>query len=272
VQFESETTVREVEEVYLWRGSSEERALRSMWGKVGRFTYYDQQLDYPDWSRKMVLDFGGNEGNLLLDHNCTIRPENYYCLDVLKEALAEGRKRFPQANWVHYNRYNCSFNPEGIEGLPIPDIGIEFQMILAYSVFTHTTREEMHSLVSELQALLAPGGALAFTFIDPHFNSWPETYKGNNLQYRLEKIHRTNPTFDVNDLLEQSCGAAWCVLVNGTRLHINSNGSWDNEAQTCLTYNVYYTAEFLQREFPQATIRPPVNGEMQHCCIIRRPA
>ena len=121
MQFESETRVPEVEEVYLWRGSSEERALRSMWGKVGRFSYYDQQLDYPDWSRKMVLDFGGNEGNLLLDHNCTIRPENYYCIDVLKEALEEGRKRFPRAHWVHYNRYNCSFNPEGIEGLPIPE-------------------------------------------------------------------------------------------------------------------------------------------------------
>ena len=83
--------------------------------------------------------------------------------------------------WLHFNRYNCSFNPEGIDGLPIPDMGINFGMILAYSVFTHTTRDEMKELVEQLQARLAPGGTLAFTFIDPHFNAWPETYKGNNL-------------------------------------------------------------------------------------------
>ena len=95
----------------------------------------------------MVLDFGGNAGNLLRDDNCTICPENYYCIDVIQEALDEGRRRFPQAHWVHYNRYNCSLNPEGDRDLPVPDLGIEFDVMLAYSVFTHTTREEMHDLV-----------------------------------------------------------------------------------------------------------------------------
>ncbi|HUS09289.1 MAG TPA: class I SAM-dependent methyltransferase [Pyrinomonadaceae bacterium] len=260
---------KEVEEVYLWRGSTEQRALRSMWGKAGRFTYFNEQLGFPVWRGKKVLDFGGNEGNLLMDNNCTIDPENYYCIDVLEEALAEGRKRFPQAHWIHYNRYNCSFNPEGIRGLPIPDAGINFQMILAYSVFTHTTRDEMHSLVNELQAYLAPGGTLAFTFIDPHFHPWPETYPGNNLNWRLEKSHKTNPSVDVNDLLARSRDADWCALVGGSMLHINRNGSWRDEARQCLTYNVFYTIDFLQKEFPNATIRPPVNGEMQHCCLIR---
>ena len=247
-----------MEEVHLWRGSAEQRALRSQLGKSGQFAYFNQQLDYPNWSGKAVLDFGGNVGNLLLDHDCTIRPDDYYCLDVIREALEEGRKRFPQAHWIYYNRYNCSFNPDGVTGLPIPDIGIEFDMILAYSVFTHTTREEMNDLVEQLRARLAPGGALAFTFIDPHFTAWPETYEGNNLRWRLEKSHETNPTVDVNGLLEQSRGAAWCALVDGTDLYVNDNGVWDNEAETCMTYNVFYTAEFLQREFARATIRPPV--------------
>ncbi len=259
-----------MEEVHLWRGSSEQRALRSLARKSGQFVYFDQQLDYPDWSDKAVLDFGGNDGNLLLDHNCTIRPEKYYCVDVIREALDEGRKRCPHAHWVHYNRYNCSFNPEGIKGIPIPDMGIEFHMILAYSVFTHTTREEMHNLVEQLQALLAPGGTLAFTFIDPHFSPWPETYTGNNLRWRLEKIHETNPTFNVDALLEKGRGAAWCALVDGSELHANCNGIWSNEAQTCLSYHLFYSVEFLHREFPYATIRPPVNGEIQHCCLIRR--
>ncbi|MGH8487902.1 MAG: methyltransferase [Gammaproteobacteria bacterium] len=259
-----------MEEVHLWRGSAEQRALRSQLARSGQFAYFNQQLDYPDWSDKTVVDFGGNAGNLLVDPTCVIRPEKYYCVDVIREALEEGYKRFPQAHWIHYNRYNCSFNPDGVLDLPIPDMGIEFDMILAYSVFTHTTREEMNDLVEQLQARLAPGGALAFTFIDPHFTAWPETYKGNNLKWRLERLQETNSAIDVNGLLGQSLDASWCALVGGTELYINSNGVWDSEAQTCITYNVYYTVEFLQREFPRATIRPPVNGEMQHCCIMRR--
>jgi 2-polyprenyl-3-methyl-5-hydroxy-6-metoxy-1,4-benzoquinol methylase len=257
-------------EVHLWRGSAKQRALRSQVRKSGQFAYFNKQLDYPDWTGKTVLDFGGNAGNLLLNADCTIRPENYYCMDVLQEAIEEGHRKIPQAHWVHYNRYNCSFNPEGIEDLPLPDVGIEFDMILAYSVFTHTTREEMNDLVEQLRARLAPGGTLALTFIDPHFQSWPETYEGNNLKWRLESFHKMNPTLDVNGLLEQSRGAAWCALVDGNQLFVDGNGVWENEAQSCMTYDVYYTVEFLRREFPRATMRPPVNGEMQHCCIIRR--
>ena len=38
----------------------------------------------------------------------------------------------------------------------------------------------MNDLVEQLTQRLVPGGALAFTFIDPHFQSWPDTYEGSN--------------------------------------------------------------------------------------------
>lgn len=255
------------EEVHLWRGSPEQRALRSLAGKFGRFAYFDRELDFPDWTGKKVLDFGGNEGALLLDHDCQISPENYYCLDVISEALAEGRKRFPQAHWFHYNRYNCSFNPQGIKHLPVPDMGVEFDFILAYSVFTHTTREDMHTLLEQLRSRLAAGGALAFTFIDPTYVPWP--YRVNNLRFRLEKNHRMIPAGEIDGLLKKSRDADWCALVDGSEIHVNNSGDWSDEARDCLSYNVYYTVDFLRQEFPEATIRPPVNGEMQHCCLMR---
>ena len=259
-----------VEEVHLWRGSAVQQALRSQAFKSGQFAYFDRQLDYPDWSGKRVLDFGGNAGYLLLNPDCVIRPEDYYCLDVIRETQDDGRSKFPSAHFVHYNRYNCSFNPEGVANLPVPDMGVEFDIILAYSVFTHVGLKEMNDLVGQLQTRLAPGGVLVFTFIDPHFHSWPETYRGNNLNWRLERVRSARPEVDVDGLLEQSRGAAWCALVDGAKLYADADGVWQDEAQTCLTYNVYYTADFLRREFPRATIRPPVNGDMQHCCIIRR--
>jgi 2-polyprenyl-3-methyl-5-hydroxy-6-metoxy-1,4-benzoquinol methylase len=248
-----------IEEVHLWRGSPEQQALRTQLVKATQFAYFDEQLGHPGWRGKRVLDFGGNKGNLLLDPACAIRHQDYYCLDVISEAIEEGRKAFPDAHWTHYNRYNCSFNPDGIVDLPVPDLGVEFDFILAYSVFTHTTREEMNDLVEQLRAPLAPDGLLAFTFIDPHWQS--------NLRWRLEQ---RNPAAEVEALLAKSRNAQWCALVNGTELFVNSNGHWTNTSEACTTYNVYYTEEFMREQFPHAAIKQPINGEMQHCCILSK--
>lgn len=247
-----------IEEVHLWRGTPAERALRSELVKSTQFAYFDEQLDHPDWNNKSVFDFGGNKGNLLRDPLCPIRQQNYYCIDVLREAIDEGRESFPEAHWFHYDRYNRSFNPEGKRDLPVPDLNVQFDFILAYSVFTHTTFKEMKDLVTQLERLLAPGGTLAFTFIDPHWHS--------NLRWRLER----NEVTDVNRLVEAAAQAYWCSLINGTELYVNSDGPWSISSQECATYNVYYTENFLRRQFPGATIRPPVNGEMQHCAILRK--
>lgn len=246
-----------IEEVHLWKGTAEQRALRSQLVKATQFAYFDEQLDHPDWREKRVLDFGGNKGNLLLDPACTIRHRNYYCLDVIREAIDEGCEAFPEANWFDYDRYNCSFNPEGIVDLAVPDLGVEFDSILAYSVFTHTAWDETKDLVEQLCERLAPGGAFAFTFIDPHW--------GSNLRWRLEK---RNSADRVEELLERSREADWCSLVNGTELYVNSSGDYETHSDDCITYNVYYTEGFLREQFPHAKIKQPVNGEMQHCCEI----
>lgn len=250
-----------IEEVHLWRGTPAERALRSQLVKSTQFAYFDEQLDHPDWNGRLVLDFGGNRGNLLRDPSGKIRQRDYYCVDVVREAIEEGRKDFPDAHWVHYNRYNRSFNPEGVRDLRIPDPGLKFDFILAYSVFTHTTFEEMKDLLAQLENLLAPGGTFAFTFIDPHWHA--------NLEWRLTR-GRGSDGLTLEGLLAKAKDADWCSLVNGRELYVNSSGPWNLSAETCATYNVYYTEQFLRREFPRAEVRLPVNGEMQHCAILRK--
>jgi SAM-dependent methyltransferase len=259
-----------MEEVHLWRGTPEQQALRHLHRKFGQFRYFDQQLGHPDWSSKSLLDFGGNQGNLLRDSQQRIRPQDYYCIDVIKEAIEEGRRQFPDAHWIHYNRFNCSFNPNGFRDIPIPRTKTDFEFIVAYSVFTHTTRDEMHELVAQLRLCLAPSGRLAFTFIDPHYSSWPESYQATNLQWRLDQARESNPAVDVISLVEKSRNADWCALVDGSQVHVNGDGI--NPGQEIMTYHVFYTVACMQRAFPDATILSPVNGEMHHCCILRRPA
>jgi hypothetical protein len=97
---------------------------------------------------------------ILVDSNNRIRPQDYYCVDVIEEAIDEGRRQFPEAHWVHYNRYNCSFNPEGTVDLLIPELGVQFDFIVAYSVFTHIARGEMHDLPGQLRPVSSRGERL----------------------------------------------------------------------------------------------------------------
>jgi hypothetical protein len=157
--------------------------------------------------------------------------------------------------------------PNTIEDIPIPELEADVDFIVAYSVFTHIAREEMHDLVGQLRRSLKPGGTLALTFIHPFRVSCPTTYSGNNLRWRLEAAQKTATSLDVTSLLEKARGAAWCALVDGTQLHVESDGI--DRLCRLMTYHVFYTTAFLQQEFPDAKFLPPVNNEMQACCLLR---
>ena len=58
--------------------------------------------------------------------------------------------------------------------------------------------------MDELRLRLNPGGALAFTFIDPHHRSWPGEYEGDNLLWRLRREQEVH----VGGALRQELGAA----------------------------------------------------------------
>jgi hypothetical protein len=40
-----------------------------------------------------------------------------------------------------------------------------------------------------------------------------------------------------------------------------------HEQRTC---HVFHTEGYMKALFPNARVLPPVNNEMQHCCIIRK--
>ena len=244
--------------------------------KRNQFTYFSLQLGEKDWSSKNVLDFGGNIGNMLRDPNCTIDEERYWCFDVIAEAVAKGKAAFPRAHWIFYDRYSFFFNPNGVKNLKLPPLEEEFEYIVAYSVFTNTSRADMLDLVGQLEGKLAKGGTLAFTFIDPNYNSWPGRYDWNNLVWRLDReVHleeEKGNTLDINvqRLVDAAKGAKWLVLVNGEDLYVETEQIRHYEIPEQRTYHTFYTADYMKSLFPHATILPPVNDEMQHCCLISR--
>jgi SAM-dependent methyltransferase len=244
--------------------------------KTGQFTYFAQQLGASNWRGKNVLDFGGNVGNILRDSNSTIDHERYWCIDVVAESIEQGKLEFPHAHWIFYDRHCFYFNPGGVRDLDLPELDLSFDVIVAYSVFTNTPRADMFQLIPQLLDKLAPGGALAFTFIDPHYHSWPDKYPANNLVWRLEREifleGQKGNTLDIDipTLNERAKDASWFVLVNGEDLYLETEEVPEYEPEQQRTYHTFYTVDYMRSLYPAATIMPPANDEMQHCCVIRK--
>lgn len=240
--------------------------------RSGQFTYFSQQVGEPSWRGKKVLDFGGNIGNILRDPNSNIDQELYWCLDVDRDSIEKGKRAYPKSHWLFYDRFSFFFNPHGVPNLPLPDLGQRFDYIVAFSVFTNTTQTDMLQLVEQLENLLADNGALAFTFIDPYCFSWGAPQQRNNLQWRLdlERERGHISAGQVESLDQRAQNADWFILVNGGDLYIETEDVPVYEPEQQETFHVFHTEKYMRTLFPQAMILPPVNNEMQHCCVIRK--
>jgi SAM-dependent methyltransferase len=253
--------------------------------RFGQFKYFDLQLSQPTWRRRTVLDFGGNVGNILKDPSSTIDHERYWCIDVSRDAIERGKELHPNAHWIFYDRHNFAFNPTGIKGLEVPDIGHQFDYILSYSVFSHISKAEMIELVTQLEHRLAANGVLAFTFIDPHFNParpngnlYPGYYDGSNLKQRLERQKQNGSLLEIQLLLKEAKHAEWCTLVNDDDLYVETENVKPYAAGEKKSFCTFYTAEYVKRLFPAAEILAPPHSAyasteeavLQHCCVIRK--
>ena len=74
---------------------------------------------------------------------------------------------------------------------------------------------------------------------------------------------------DVQGLADEAKDAAWFVLVNGEDLYLETEQTRDYAPEEQRTYHMFYTVDYMRSLFPDAEILPPVNDEMQHCCVIR---
>lgn len=246
--------------------------------RKGQFAYFDQQLGEPDWAGKRVLDFGGNVGNILLDPNCRIEQRNYWCIDVSRDSIVTGKRRYPEGHFIFYNRYNFEFNPFGQAELPIPDPGVRFDFIVAWSVITHVSKAETLDLIGQLMPLLADGGRAAFTFLDPHWTP-PEGWGRRselpgltNLHWRLATLQETDPDVDTAGMLARAGEATqtWTTLINDDQLIFDPDDDGLSTDKPPLYYNTYCTQEYMQELFPNGKILDPVRPERFHCLVIEK--
>ena len=73
-----------------------------------------------NWENLKILDFGGSKGNLLRSSKGKILPTNYTSVDVDTEAIALGKKDYPEADWIHLDLYSPVYNPSGTASIELP--------------------------------------------------------------------------------------------------------------------------------------------------------
>jgi SAM-dependent methyltransferase len=229
-----------------------------------QFAYFDELLDRPDWKGGKILDFGGNVGTFLASARDKVNHEDYWCIDINPAVIAHGRQTYPHAHFVHFNRYSPQYNPYGKRNQPIPDCGSKFDIILAFSVFTHVDKKEMIESVAALRDMLAPDGVLAFTFFDPRFDrslSDPKLPRGSSVLGNLGPRGQ----------IEMVKRARWLTVIDDT-LYVEPDDALYHQTRKGNPHESYcsfFTTELVKSLFPGAIIREPVGGEWQHCCIIK---
>jgi SAM-dependent methyltransferase len=233
--------------------------------RATQFPYFDEILARPAWRGRRILDFGGNVGTFLESAGAHVDHEDYWCIDLNPAVIEEGRRVYPRAHFLHFNRYSPQYNPHGVRRQPIPNCaGTKFDFILAFSVFTHVDQTEMLELVRSLRRMLSPEGILAFTFLDPQFDrslSNPSMPRGSNVLFNLgprrsEKVLK---------------GARWFVLLDN-QIYIEPGDALCHQmrrGKALESFCSFFTADYMKSLFPGATIHAPVQREWQHCCVLR---
>jgi 2-polyprenyl-3-methyl-5-hydroxy-6-metoxy-1,4-benzoquinol methylase len=230
-----------------------------------QFPYFDEVLGHPEWKGRKILDFGGNVGTFLTSAADRVDHEDYWCIDINRAVVEQGRLTYPRAHFVHFNRYSSQYNPHGIRNLSIPDCGgVKFDFILAFSVFTHVDVHEMVETVGALRQMLAPDGVLAFTFFDPQYDrslSAPAQPRGSSVLRNLGPRGKS----------EMVRRARWFVIIDD-RLYVEPGNlvcHQTREGKALESYTSFFTTDYMKALFPSATIHRPVCREWQHCCVIR---
>jgi 2-polyprenyl-3-methyl-5-hydroxy-6-metoxy-1,4-benzoquinol methylase len=129
---------------------------------VRRFDYEGCNID---WTTARVLDFGCNVGNYVNWSSEIVPRENYVGLDINEKFINLARIIHPEYQFVHCNKWHQSYNPTGVKNLSIRDcLEGEFDVVVANSVFSHATVEQIRAEISEIYSVLKPGGSLITTF------------------------------------------------------------------------------------------------------------
>lgn len=210
---------------------------------IPSFQYFKRYISVDKTSK--ILDFGSNWGNYIDTNPDVFDNKNYTGVDVDKEAIEQGKKLFPEATWIWYNRYNPIYNPNGEK--VFPKFEHKFDVIVSYSVFSHLDIDETLEILDFLYDNLNPGGKICFSYCNidrPECVDW-------------FRARRENP--------DQIPSQNYAYL-------INNKISLEPPREPVVHFVSFYKTEWLLERLSKynAESKPPYNVWFQDAIVITR--
>lgn len=139
-------------------GSAGEATLREGWQAFGLFRSIYEKHGGRITATTDVLDFGCGWGRIIRYFNRDVRPGHLYGADINPTVLDYCRSSNP---WASFHKIDVL--------PPSPFENGSFDLIYAYSVFSHLSRVAHDAWLVEFERLLRPGGVLIVT-------TWPREF------------------------------------------------------------------------------------------------
>jgi SAM-dependent methyltransferase len=201
------------------------------------YNIFSQNIDI-DYSQVKVLDFGCNQGNYVSRAYKTVKPAQYVGIDLNFPSIEIAKLKHPAYKFIHYNKWHPGYNPRGKKDVKVADfVDSDFDVVIAYSVLTHTTVDQTRKMLDELYQVIKPGGTILFTvwFID-YFESF---YTG--LKNAIKK-------YNIPDYTNPQCRE----VVYWTDFNTVTTDVEDLAIERCSKLFTFYQKEHFEKQFPEA--------------------
>ena len=213
-------------------GSAGEQALREAFTFISFVKKHARQLGRPVNGETRVLDFGCAWGRILRCFLKDCQAANLHGVDVDPTFVEVSRSTFP------YCRFD-QVNPLP----PTPFADGSFDLITAYSVFSHLAEHASLAWVKEFSRLLGPGGVVAVTTQRRDFIEYCRSLRGQEHEFGWHRV-LANAFVDVD--------AAYAAYDAGEYLYAPTGGGPSRPSD-------FYGEALIPKEYVQRRWTPFLN-------------
>lgn len=212
-----------------------------------------------DYTQAKVLDFGCNQGNYVRNAHTIVKSTQYVGIDVNFPSIEAAKIKHPSYKFIHYNKWHPSYNPHGKKDVSLTDfVDNDFDVVVAYSVLTHTTIDQTRKILDEIYQVIKPGGTILFTiFLSNQFESFYYFMKNRHKDHDF--VEYQDPNFD--------------SVMYWTDYTTITTDVDDLDINLCGSLCTFWKQESFEKLFPQAKfVKKVTDGGTQWLYRIDKPA
>ena len=211
-------------------------------------------------NQNTVLDFGCADGGLLEKgtlNNKYNNQSNYTGIDVCSEQLTIGKNKFPDANFILYDRWNSMYNTTGNINEPFPETNLNQDYVFSFSVFTHTDYNDMVETLNWLEN---------FNYIKSAHSILDIKCKDTLEFFYNKRVKMFGSCENIVDIAQDPSINVMYLLDNNQV--ILNNKSIDSQTSDVMV--TFYNIDWLQKELSTSIVTPVPNFYAEkHSFIIK---